>query len=231
VTDVTPNVSTAVQHTRVRLLWGRKREDSMDEIVVAGSWRDKVATLGGRRKDLAAVAAVVVAVVIGASLMRSGAEAAIAPPATSSSATATPPAGAIGNGLLVHIAGEVKRPGLYEFPDGARVADAIDTAGGPTRRADLNAINLAQPLTDGLKLDVPVWGSVPVPVATSAGLISLNSADQARLEEIPGIGPVRAAAILDYRDQIGGFSSLEELLEIQGIGPSTLEAMRDFITL
>jgi competence protein ComEA len=99
-------------------------------------------------------------------------------------------------------------------------------------------MNLAQLLLDGTKVEVPsrsaTSGGVPAAVPSSSAapaVISLNSADPAALETIPGIGPVTAAAILQHRDEIGGFTSLEQLLDVSGIGPATYESMRDFVSL
>jgi competence protein ComEA len=139
---------------------------------------------------------------------------------------------------MVHVAGAVKRPGLYPLPAGSRFADAVAAAGGPTARGDLDLMNLAQLLVDGTKVEVPprsaTSGGVPAAVPSSSAApaaISLNAADQAALETIPGIGPVTAAAILQHRDEIGGFTSLEQLLDVSGIGPATYESMRDFVAL
>lgn len=143
--------------------------------------------------------------------------------------------------VFVHIAGAVHEPGLYEFPAGARVADAVESAGGPTRRADLDALNLAEVLVDGTKVDVvrigeaaPATGPATGPpgaAPTDAAPIPLNSADQAALETIPGIGPVTALAILNHREEIGSFGSLEQLLDVDGIGPATFEAIRSYLTI
>ena len=194
--------------------------------------------------------AVVGAIVLGALVLWArGAPAVVAPPAeaphdgvaAAEALGATPPQGGV---VLVHVAGAVRRPGLYELPSGARVADAIDSAGGPRRNADLDAVNLAQVVTDAMKVDIPARGQAvsapPSPGATPslavggtapAGVVSLNSADLAALEAIPGIGPVKAGAILQYRDEVGGFSSVEELLDVTGIGPATLESIRPYVTL
>lgn len=153
----------------------------------------------------------------------------IAAPASSGAQAVSPAAE-----LFVHVAGAVAEPGLYRFPEGLRVADAIEAAGGPLRRADLDAINLADELRDGLKIDVPVRGQMPaVPVAASpsAATIDLNTADQAALETVPGIGPVTATAILQHRIEIGTFESVEQLLDVSGIGPATLEALRPYVTV
>jgi competence protein ComEA len=213
----------------------------MQDIVLSRGWRDHLDDLVPRRHQVVVVAAVAV-VAVGASLLWSlhSAPPKIAPPAQSSSITASgsptstvrsQPSGAI----LVHVAGAVRKPGLYEFPNGARVADAIASAGGPKPNADLDGLNLAQPLTDGTKLLVAHRGSatVPIPVASSSpglAVVNINTADQAALETIPGIGPVTAAAILDQRARLGSFASFEQLLEVDGIGPATLESIRPYVT-
>lgn len=227
----------------------------MSEIVVPPNWRDRLEELAGRRRDVLLVAAIVLAIALGAFLLRSrAAEPRIAPPATpppesavgSGIASATPPVtgDVSGEAILVHVAGAVRRPGLYELPAGARIADAIDLAGGPRATANLNGINLAEPLVDGQKLDVPRKGeAVPTttttgaapgtttPGTTASGTVNLNTADQVALETIPGIGPVTASAIIAYRTEIGQFDSIDQLLEVTGIGPATLESMRAYITL
>lgn len=137
----------------------------------------------------------------------------------------------------MHVAGAVRSPGVYRFPDGARVADAIETAGGPRPDADLSALNLAEELVDGSKIEVPRRGKVtamqtPVSNASpSLPVVDINSADQLTLETIPGVGPVTALAILQHRDAIGSFESIGQLLDIDGIGPATLEAIRPYVTL
>ena len=140
---------------------------------------------------------------------------------------------------MVHVAGAVHRPGLYELSAGARVADALRAARGPLRRADVDSLNLAEPVVDGAKVEVPVRGSaapgtVPavVPSASpSVAVVDLNIADAAALETIPGVGPVTAAAILEYRTEIGSFTSVDQLLEVSGIGPVTLENLRPYVTV
>jgi competence protein ComEA len=204
----------------------------MDEIVVGGGWRDRIEELVGRRQDVRVLAGIIAALVLLALVLWSrGSEARIAPPARAPGPelTATPVAG-----ILVHVAGAVRTPGLYEFPDGARVADAIESAGGPRKAADLGALNLAQVLTDGLKVSVPRRGeatAIPGETATEEAAVSVNAADEAALETIPGIGPVKAAAIVAYRTEHGPFGSVEELIEVTGIGPATLEALRPYVTL
>lgn len=135
--------------------------------------------------------------------------------------------------VVVHVAGAVAEPGVYRLPAGSRVADAVDRAGGAAGGADPNAINLAARLADGQQVVVPERAAAAATAgATSAasaaeGPISLGAADQAALETLDGIGPVTAADILEFRDEQGGISSIEELDEIPGIGPATIEALSD----
>lgn len=195
--------------------------------------RARLEEIAGRRIDTGMVVVAVAVLVVGGLLVwgRKPA-AAIAPPATAAPASVAPnPSTAV---LFVHVAGAVRRPGLYEMPPGARVADAVEAAGGAGPRADLGLLNLAAPLADGMKIDVlPRGASAPVGPSPSGspGAVSLNSADQAALETIPGVGPVTAAAIVAYRDEAGPFTSIEQLMEVSGIGPATLEAVRPYVTL
>lgn len=208
----------------------------MNDVVVPAGMKARLEEIVGRRVDTGIVIVLVAALVVGGLLVwgRKPA-AAIAPPATTGPSVAASPS----NGaLFVHVAGAVRAPGLYELPAGARVADAIQAAGGAGPRADLGALNLAAPLTDGMKVDVLVRGDAaaatvtPAPAtAGSPSTVSLNSADAAALESIPGVGPVTAAAILAYRDEAGPFSSIEQLMEVSGIGPATLEAIRPYVSL
>ncbi|HEV2757855.1 MAG TPA: ComEA family DNA-binding protein [Actinomycetota bacterium] len=211
----------------------------MDEVVVPGGLRARIEEIAGRRIDTGLVIAVV-AVLVGAGLLVSSRKpaAAIAPPATAPEAgTSIAPSPAASPQLLVHVAGAVARPGLYALPAGARVADAVEAAGGAARRADLGLLNLAEPLVDGVKIEVLERGArpaAPTPPGAATGApaaVSLNSADAAALETIPGVGPVTAAAILAYRDEAGPFTSVEQLLEVSGIGPATLESVRPYVTL
>lgn len=205
--------------------------------MVPGGFKARLEEVVGRRIDTGIVIALV-AVLIAAGLLVSSRKpaAAIAPPATVPFAAASP--ASVAPQVLVHVAGAVARPGLYALPEGARVADAVEAAGGPARRADLGLLNLAEPLVDGLKIDVLERGASPAPASTAAAApgaapaaVSLNSADQAALETIPGVGPVTATAILAYRQEAGPFTSVEQLLEVSGIGPATLESVRPYVTL
>ena len=138
--------------------------------------------------------------------------------------------------LVVHVAGAVKRPGLYRLPPEARVADALRRAGGPRQSADLTALNLAAPIADGQQVLVPAragpgggvgGGSSP---AVGGGPVSLSSATAEQLDALDGIGPTLAARIVAWRTEHGGFSSVDQLLEVPGIGQTRLESIRERVT-
>jgi competence protein ComEA len=138
--------------------------------------------------------------------------------------------------LIVDVAGAVRRPGVYEFSEGDRVIDAIERAGGPLAKADLSLLNLAAPLTDGTQILVPKTGPPgAAPVAggsgSAGGLLNINSASTTDLETLSGIGEVLAATIVEYRDQNGPFASVDDLEDVSGIGPATLEEIRDQVTV
>ncbi|HEV3376150.1 MAG TPA: ComEA family DNA-binding protein [Thermoleophilaceae bacterium] len=153
-------------------------------------------------------------------------------------------AGATGRGsggvdqakVYVHVAGAVRRPGLVQVPAGSRVAAAVAEAGGPTRKADLTGVNLAAQAEDGQQVVVPAAGTVPAAVAPgaaagTAGMStvkpSLGSATVEQLDEIDGIGPTLAERIVEYRTENGGFSSLDELQDVDGIGEKRLQSLRE----
>ena len=140
--------------------------------------------------------------------------------------------------LIVHVAGWVERPGVYQLAEGARVIDAINAAGGPRRGAVLEALNLAAPVTDGQQVLVPrkTAASSPVPAAPGAAgatatLVNINTASPEELETLPGIGEVLAATIVQYREEHGPFTSVDQLLDVSGIGEVTLEELRDLVTV
>lgn len=135
--------------------------------------------------------------------------------------------------LVVHVVGAVRRPGLYRLPERSRIADAVGRAGGATRRADLSLVNLAAPVADGVQVVVPLRAA-PSAAAASAGgetpaqgPVHLNSATLEQLDALPGVGPVTAQKILDYRQEHGAFASIDELDAIPGIGPARLEQLRE----
>jgi competence protein ComEA len=156
--------------------------------------------------------------------------------------------------LVVSVAGKVRRPGLVKVPDGARVADAIAQAGGPLRGADLTPLNLARRVADGEQIVVglplrpgspdaaPSSGAPPAGqsggpagggagAAGGTGKIDLNRATIEQLDTLPGVGPVTAQRILDWRARHGRFSSVEQLREIEGIGERRFSQLRDQVTL
>lgn len=156
--------------------------------------------------------------------------------------------------VLLHVIGAVRRPGVVEVAAGSRVQDAVEAAGGLRADADLTRINLARVAGDGERLWVPVRGEEPPPdlpsvasthAPTSAGVdgtpggqepqvdavVDLNTADQAGLETLPGVGPVTAQRILAWRVEHGAFSAVEELLEVSGIGERTLDQLRPHVGL
>jgi competence protein ComEA len=155
--------------------------------------------------------------------------------------------------VVVHVVGEVRTPGLQRLAAGSRVADALQAAGGPTGKADLARVNLARLLIDGEQVRVPApgdpdpvlppgagalgsgagAGGTGAPGGTPAGstTVSLNTADLAALESLPGVGPVLAQRILDWRTQHGRFTSVEELGEVNGIGEKLLAQLTPLVSL
>lgn len=136
--------------------------------------------------------------------------------------------------VVVHVVGAVRRAGLYRLRDGSRVADAVARAGGATRRADLAGVNLAAPVADGSQIVVPRRaepGAPPTAASPDAppAKVSLASATLEQLDALPGVGPVTAQRILDYRQQ-HPFRSVEDLDSVPGIGPARIETLRELVT-
>jgi competence protein ComEA len=133
--------------------------------------------------------------------------------------------------LVVHVAGAVRRPGVYRLAAGSRVVDAVRRAGGARRKADLAALNLAAKLEDGRQVLVPLRGAAPAGGGGTAPVegqpLDLNTASAEQLDQLDGIGPGMASAILKYRDQHGGFGSVDELGEVPGIGEKRLASLRE----
>ena len=141
--------------------------------------------------------------------------------------------------LVVHVVGAVRRPGLYRLDHGSRIADAVRRAGGATRRADLSLVNLAAQVSDGTQVVVPARAAIESgpgggggdgdgeTATAAAGPVHLNTATLEQLDSLPGIGPVTAQKIIDYREQHGAFSSIDDLDAIPGIGPARLEQLRE----
>src|SRR5206468_6937735 len=145
--------------------------------------------------------------------------------------------------VTVHVAGAVAKPGVYDLAGGARVIDAVEAAGGGAPDADLNRLNLAAKVADGQRVLVQRVGeAAPAGSATSgsggsggsadpSGLVSLNSATQAELEALPGIGPSLAGAIITERERRGGFRSVNELRDVRGIGEKRFADLKDKVTI
>jgi len=150
--------------------------------------------------------------------------------------------------IAIDVTGAVARPGLYKFPTGARVQDAIDAAGGALAEADTSSLNLAALLEDAQQLDVPyAAGSEPqntdplfqLPTSVTETptpdpnieLININIATVEELDALPGIGPTTAQNIIDYRDENGPFATIESIMDVPGIGPSTFDEIKDLITV
>ena len=150
----------------------------------------------------------------------------VAAPVTTSAARAT---------IFVNVVGAVRRPGLYRLREGSRVATAVSRAGGPTRRAQLELVNLAALVADGEQIVVPRRGRGGVAAAagssaaTASGPVHLNSATLEQLDALPGIGPVTAQKILSYRQEHGAFGSVDELDAVPGIGPARLDQLRELV--
>jgi competence protein ComEA len=128
---------------------------------------------------------------------------------------------------LVHVAGAVRAPGLHEVPQDARVATAIQRAGGPLPRADLSGVNLAARVQDGQQIVVPRRGAGGGGSASTGVKPSLGSATAEQLEELDGIGPGLAERIVEYRTSHGGFRSVDQLADVDGIGEQRLKALRE----
>ena len=185
--------------------------------------------LDRRRALVAGVVALLLLVVAGKLLLRP-ARPAVPPPvrvaahAGHTSATT----------LFVNVVGAVRRPGLYRLKDGSRVADAVARAGGPTPKAQIELLNLAARIADGEQVVVPRRGAFAVAAggggpSAPTGPVHLNSATLEQLDGLPGVGPVTAQKIVDYRTQHGGFGSVDELDAVPGIGPARLADLRSLV--
>lgn len=150
-----------------------------------------------------------------------GGEAAAAEPATQT--------------LCVYVCGEVKSPGVYELPEGSRIVDAVEAAGGMTEAASGTWLNLAEPVSDGQKIEVPSETEASElekeQQEAQSGLVNLNTASAEELMTLTGIGESKAEAILSYREEHGGFEKPEELMEIPGIKEGVFEKIRDQVTV
>ena len=157
-------------------------------------------------------------------------------PVGDASGAAPSPAGEV----VVDVAGRVRHPGIVRLPTGSRVVDAVEAAGGPRRGVDLTGLNLARVLVDGEQVVVGVRpppgvaasaASAPGAAGAAGALVNINTASQTELETLPGIGPVTAQAILQWRTDNGAFSAVDELMEVSGIGEATLADVAPFVTV
>jgi competence protein ComEA len=183
-----------------------------------------------RRRVLAVGLVALAVLVVAAKVLLRPARPAVPPPVR----VAAPAGHASAPRLFVNVVGAVRRPGLYTLKDGSRVADAVIRAGGPTPKAQIELLNLAARIADGEQIVVPRRGLANPGAAASgggvaAGPVHLNSATLEQLDALPGVGPVTAQKILDYRQQHGAFGSVDELDAIAGIGPARLEQLRGLV--
>lgn len=138
--------------------------------------------------------------------------------------------------IVIHMAGAVVRPGVYHLPEGSRIYELLEKAGGALEDGNLERINLAQPLVDGQQVFLPRKGEESYEQVSLTGVgtavqININTASREQLESLPGIGAVKAQNIINYRLQNGPFQNIDNLLEVSGIGDKTLEGIKDLITV
>lgn len=140
--------------------------------------------------------------------------------------------------VVVHVAGAVRNPDVFTLPGGSRLGEAVAAAGGPTKRGVLDGLNLARVLTDGEQVLVPDRRTGTATPAGGAEVesaaeqkVNLNTATAAEFETLPGIGPVLASMVLEYRDSIGGFTEIGQLRDVPGIGEKTFQALVDSVSL
>jgi competence protein ComEA len=191
-----------------------------------------------RRLLLAAAVALVLLLLAARFILPAGTTtpAAPLPPPPAPGTSATGPSGAR---VVVDVVGAVRQPGLYRLGPGSRIADAVARAGGATPKADLAQVNLAAPVADGEQVVVPKRGLAAAAPSAGAGSaaaagtptapVQLSTATLEQLDSLPGIGPVTAQKILDYRTKHGAFSSVDELDAVPGIGPARLDQLRDLV--
>ena len=191
-------------------------------------------------REAGALAVLGLLLLIGAGLayMRARPAAAVPPPSGAVSASASPgTSSAPANTIVVDVVGAVHKPGVYDFAQGARVIDAVRAAGGFLPDAEPQAINLARPLVDGEQVVVPKKGEAPSGTSGSGsaqqpgGKVNINSATPSDFENLPGIGPVLAQKIVDYRDQHGPFRSIQDLMKVSGIGQKKFDSLSAYVTV
>jgi len=193
------------------------------------SHRDATSALSALRRwelnatAIRALAAVAVLIAIGAGLIAWRARPSVEPVAPSPLTASAQP-----DVVVVAVAGRVVRPGLISLPSGARVADALDAAGGPLPGTDLSTLNLARKVVDGELITV----GVSAPSGSSGGgLVNLNTATLEQLQTLPGVGPVLAQRIMEYRERHGGFASVADLRQVTGIGDARYDELKSLVTV
>jgi competence protein ComEA len=186
-----------------------------------------------RRLLLAAAGSLALILLLGRFVLGAGTTTTAAPlplpPAAGAGVTGLP-----SSRVVVDVVGAVRRPGLYRLARGSRIADALTRAGGATAKADLAQVNLAAPLADGEQIVVPrrgtgVAGAGSGSAAAPAAPVQLSTATLEQLDSLPGVGPVTAQKILDYRQKHGAFQSVDELDAVPGIGPKRLEQLHELV--
>ena len=192
-------------------------------------------TVDRSRTEIAAwIAAAVVLLLIAWKLLAPAGGGGAGAPVKVSRPPAAEAGGGSGQSVYVHVAGRVRTPGLYRLQPGSRIATAIDRAGGPAPGADLSAVNLAMKVQDGQQILVARRGAGPAAGtggvqgggADSGRRLSLATATVEQLDQLDGIGPTLAQRIVEYREQHGGFRSLEELKQVDGIGEKRFQALK-----
>ncbi len=183
-----------------------------------------------RRRVVVLAIVLLLVLAVGGRLLLRPARSSVPPPVR----VAAPAASTAAPELFVNVVGAVRRPGVYRLRDGSRVANAVARAGGVTRNAELELVNLAARVADGEQIVVPRRGTAGVVgeaggSGVASGPVHLNSATLEQLDALPGVGPVTAQKILDYRQAHGAFRSVDELDAIAGIGPARLGTLRDLV--
>lgn len=196
-----------------------------------------------RPRALAYALVALALLVLGGRALTTGADGAPgAPPGGAGLEVVEPEGEEAAEDLVVHVAGAVRQPGLYALEEGSRIDDAIARAGGATGKAVLDAVNLAAPVADGQQVVVPERGGAGLAGGVAGGAggaggtapggrVHLNTATLEQLDSLPGVGPVTAQKILDYREERGAFQSVDELDAVPGIGPARLEQLRELVDL
>ena len=200
-------------------------------------------TLGGRELGLVALVGAVGLCAVTALALKASASAASPPSVRPPLVAATVPARArstaplvasSGGGrkvVVVDVAGAVAHPRVVTLPAGARVFEALKAAGGARRGVDVSSLNLARVLVDGEQIVVGKPAASVVPGQPKSGVVSLNQATEADLEALPGIGPVTAKSIVQWRQAHGSFTKVDELQEVDGIGPKTFDKLKSLVGL